>query len=144
MRAKFILVMIACLAFNAHSRSPETSAQALKDAIGDRPVLYTTWANGQRFMLNPVAPIPIDLSDASSNKELAVIELYVDSGAGRVLYVDVLQAPNFEVAKVLRNEVAKWAFLRADAKTADTALLMPVAFYVVPASLGAAHLVAVP
>lgn len=94
----------------------------------ERSVIFTNWRQARKFLVS--LPTPIALGDLEATDEfVCVANVYVDIDSGRILLVDVLDAPNRMVARALRIAISGWQFHEGETSTDGAVLSIPVAFY---------------
>lgn len=126
----------------AYAENVRAVADRVASLRAERPVFMMSWRQAKRSLLSHPAPIPLPKL-GPADWSVCVAEIYLDVESGKVLDVDVREAPSSSVARALRSAVLEWKFMKAEASTARAVLSIPVAFYPIRKPDGAEELRAV-
>lgn len=117
-----VLAAILAVALNVVSHTPP-------DELKGRTVVYTLESVLLKTVKHRVEPVYDGPAGEGSKKQVGVVEIYVDAGAGRVIRADVTQAPSRAHAAALKKAVMQWRFIKA--LETDVVLAAPITFYFV-------------
>lgn len=121
-------VLLSGLALLAHAGEPGSVAERISALYAERPVAMMSWRQAKRFLLSSPSPVPLPSSEGG-DWSVCVADVYLDVESGRILVVDIRDAPNPVIARAVRAAILEWTFEKGEASTARAVLSIPVAFY---------------
>lgn len=129
---------LACAASRPNSSqesaAPNTSMAMLDKALGGRLVSFTFENQLLQIVEHRVEPIYTGPIPPGPRKQVGVVEVYIDTRTGLVIFADVTQAPSAVHGQALKTAVSKWRFLKA--RDSTSVLAAPLTFYFISGKNG--------